>query len=81
MNTEINEPIEIAVKFKSGKAEPLIFRWHQNLFKIKKINLMHKVQQGEDLLYSYSVSTDKDDTYQISFNPKQLKWILDQTCD
>lgn len=78
MNTEINEPIEVAVKFKAGKAEPLIFRWRQNTFKVAKVNLTHRNKIGQDVIYTYSLSTDKDDVYKISFNPSQLSWNLDE---
>lgn len=78
MGPEIAEVIEVATVFKGGQAQPVAFRWHQNFFRIKRVNLFYKSRLGRDLLYFYSISSDKDDTFQISFNPNQLVWKLDQ---
>ncbi len=81
MYEDINEPIEAAVHFQSGKANPLAFRWHKNLFKIKEVNLRYKFRKGSDVIYAYSVSSENEDAFKISFNPNQMSWTLDQICN
>lgn len=81
MYEEVNEPIETAVHFKSGKANPLTFRWQSRLFKVNKINLCHKFRLGNDLIYSYSLSTESGGNFKISFNSSSLSWVLNQIYD
>lgn len=80
MDNEINEAIEVATFFKGGKAQPLAFRWQQNVFKIAKVNLCHQEKIGKDLIYIFSVSSENDDTYKISFNANELTWKLEEVC-
>lgn len=81
MYEDIDEPIEVATHFKEGEARPLAFRWQSRLFKVNKINLCHKFRLGNNLIYSYSVSTESGDNFKISFNPNTLSWTLDQIYD
>lgn len=81
MYEEVGELIETAVHFKSGRADPLAFRWQNSLFKVDKINLCHKARLGNNLIYSYSLSTASGDNFKISFNPNTLSWTLDQIYD
>lgn len=81
MYEEVNEPIEVVSLFKGGKAQPLIFRWRSHLYKIQQVNFYHKVTEGKDLIHAFSVSSEQEGAFKISFNPNSLVWRLNQIYD
>ncbi len=77
MHEKINEPIEILVKFKGGDVTPAVFRWRNKIYKIEKLNLVHKERQGNDKIYYFSVS-DKTNFFRLAFFTRDLDWRLEE---
>ena len=70
--------VDVAAIFRGGKAEPVAFSWHRQLYPVKKINLYHPTRLGQELIHIFSISTDNDNVFEISFNPLHLSWKISQ---
>lgn len=75
---KVNEALEVAAVFRGGRAEPVAFRWGQSAYRVKKVNLYHPTRLGQELIHCFSVSTDNENVFEISFNPHKLSWKINQ---
>lgn len=72
---KLNDPIELYTLFKAGKIIPVAFKWHQDMYKIEKINLSYEEKNGQYKKFIYSVSIH-DTIYKISLNEKDRECRL-----
>jgi hypothetical protein len=77
MYHSVNEPIDVIVAFKAGKAEPAVFKWNGKHYRIRKINLVHTERKGRDKQYIFSVS-DGANAFRLRFHTETLKWELEE---
>ncbi|OGE73775.1 MAG: hypothetical protein A3C49_01065 [Candidatus Doudnabacteria bacterium RIFCSPHIGHO2_02_FULL_42_25] len=75
MLEEINEPIEVIVKFGENQTLPLKFLWHGREIPIKKINLSWSNFEGRSKYYFFAVS-DNTNYFKLQFNSDNLSWTL-----
>ncbi len=75
---EVNEALEVAAVFRGAGAEPVAFRWGRYFYRIRKVNLHYPTRLGQEVVHRFSVSTDDDNVFEISFNPHQLSWKINQ---
>lgn len=73
----IKDPIEVSAKFTQKGPEPKAFKWKNRVYKIKAVNFVHKSTDGKVTFYHFAV-TANNETYKITFNNKDLTWILDE---
>ncbi|MDD5565783.1 MAG: hypothetical protein PHG31_02685 [Candidatus Omnitrophica bacterium] len=76
-STAIGRRIEVLVWFKNTRANPRLFIWNNNKYKIKEITYYWQERRGQETLHCFSVSTGLD-LYQISFSSVSLSWRLDK---
>lgn len=76
---KVQEPVEVLVAFRKEKPEPMMFKWGQRYFQIKKINLVHSERVGREKIYYFSVS-DEANSYRLSFRTESLIWQLEEMC-
>ncbi len=77
MLEEINEPVEVLAVFKKDMVYPNLIRWNNKVYKIKKLNMVHHVLNGDAMIHYFSVS-DNFNFFKLAFNSKNLKWTLEQ---
>ena len=77
MHEKINESIEVLVKFKINKVVPSLFKWRGKVYKIEKINMIHKERDGNDKICYFSVS-DKVNFFRLAFFTRNLSWRIEE---
>jgi hypothetical protein len=75
MYQEINDPIEVAGIFKTGKLIPLKFLWKGREYAVKQINLTYHHFEGKVKIYFFTVS-DNANYFKLQFNSDTLGWTL-----
>ncbi|MFP3953047.1 MAG: hypothetical protein ACOC88_02965 [Candidatus Bipolaricaulota bacterium] len=77
MYKNINQSIKVGVKFSRGRVEPVWFFWQQRKHDVDEVNLYHRTFKGEAPIHHFSVTVGGD-VFQLSFDGKKLRWILDK---
>ena len=77
MLTYVDEAVEVVTVFKTNKVFPSILKWNGRIYKINKVNMVHKVWEGDILTHIFSVS-DNTNFFRLLFNTSDLQWRLDQ---
>ncbi|MEO8065596.1 MAG: hypothetical protein ABI643_01925 [Candidatus Doudnabacteria bacterium] len=75
MLEQINEPIDVIVRFAGNKAIPAKFLWHDREILIQKINLVYSSFVGRTKFYYFAVS-DSVNYFKLQFNTETLGWTL-----
>ena len=75
MYQQIDETIHVLASFAGNKIQPLIFRWGNRSYQVKKVHLVHINRTGRDKIYHFAV-TDNANYYKLSFNSETLQWRL-----
>ena len=70
------ESIKVLVKFDGSKVKPLAFRRNDRLYKIKKLNMVYHLKEGEQTIFRFFVS-DEANSYQLRFETETLEWYLE----
>ena len=77
MLEKLNDPIDVIVKFKGSKATPSFFKWKNKIYKVEKLNLVHKERDGNDKIYYFSVS-DNVNFFRLAFFTRDLSWRIQE---
>ena len=77
MYEKINEPVEVLVKFSKEKMLPTFFKWRAKTYKVEKLNLVHKKNDGGDKIYYFSVS-DNINFFRLAFSTRDMGWVLEE---
>ncbi len=77
MSEEINEPIQVVVKFERGQLLPLCFFWRGRNYPVKKVQFIYFRSEGESKIYSFSLASDGAN-YLLVFNSQSFCWRLKQ---
>lgn len=77
MHEQINENIEVFVRFRSGQVLPEAFRYGGRVYRVEKLNMVHKERSGSDMIYYFSVS-DKANFFRLAFFTRDLSWRLQE---
>ena len=75
MPEALDDLIEVVVSFKANKVVPNFFKWHNKVYQVVKVHLVHTSKVGQQLLYHFSVS-DTANYFQLTFNPSNLSWRI-----
>ena len=75
MFEQINERIEVIVKFTGGKTIPVKFLWFGQEIRIKKVNLVYSSFVGRTKFYYFAVS-DEANYFKLQFDTENLNWTL-----
>jgi len=73
--SEINESIEVIVKFADNKTTPVKFLWSGREILIEKVNLVYSRFVGRTKFYYFAVS-DQANYFKLQFNTETLAWTL-----
>lgn len=71
------EPVEVLVAFKNARPEPMMFKWGEQYYQIRKVNLVHAERVGREKVYYFSVSDDAN-AYRLAFHTESLNWRLEE---
>ena len=77
MLEKLNEPIDVQVNFLGNKVIPMSFVWQKRTYDIQKVNLVHRVKNGEHYIYYFSVS-DEANFFRLAFFLKDLSWRIEE---
>jgi hypothetical protein len=77
--TKVKSPVEVLMSFRASNPEPVAFRWRDECFHIKKINLIHAERIGAKKIYFFSVSSGIN-TFRLGFCTESLTWWLEEMC-
>lgn len=79
MHEKLDEKIDVLVKFNAAnkKVVPLYIRWRDKLYKIVKVNMVHREGHGDDKIYYFSVS-DNANFFKLAFYTRDLSWKLEE---
>jgi hypothetical protein len=75
MHAQLNEPIEVLVKFYKAQVVPSFFKWRKRTYRVEKVNLVHHENQGENKIYYFSVS-DNANFFRLAFSTRDLSWRM-----
>lgn len=75
MHAQLNEPIEVLVKFHKTRVIPSFFKWRQRTYRVEKVNLVHHEKEGENQIYYFSVS-DNANFFRLAFSTRDLSWKM-----
>ncbi len=75
----VKEPVEVLVAFKNDRPEPMMFKWGNQYYHVRKVNLVHAERVGREKIYFFSVS-DEANAYRLSFSTESLRWQLEESC-
>lgn len=76
MYEQIAEPIEVLCAFRQQKMEPVVFKWANRHYHIKRVHLVHSEREGREKRMFFSVS-DGANAYRLSFSTNTLDWRLE----
>ncbi len=76
---KVQQPVDVVIAFRKRRPEPIIFKWANRYYHIKKVNLVHSERLGREKIYYFSVSDDTT-AYRLSFRTESLSWQLDEKC-
>ncbi|MFA5936016.1 MAG: hypothetical protein WC787_04150 [Patescibacteria group bacterium] len=77
MYEKVSEPIEVLAAFRKDRTEPMVFKWGNRHYQIKRVNLVHTERHGREKIYIFSVS-DEANAYRLSFSSESLQWTLEE---
>lgn len=77
MLEKVDEPIEVSVNFNQHKVMPTFFKWRSKVYRVEKLNLVHKERDGNDKIYYFSVS-DKVNYFRLAFFTRDLSWRIQE---
>lgn len=74
------EPIEVTVRFDmQGKAYPQAFVWDGRTYPVTSTGRRWQDQAGQHLLLHVLVMTVEAKTYELVFDPHEVRWYLKST--
>jgi hypothetical protein len=76
MYSHISEPVEVLAAFRHNRAEPMVFKWGNRHYQVKRVNLVHTERHGREKIYIFSVS-DEVNAYRLSFSTETMGWMLE----
>ncbi len=76
MYEKISEPIDVIASFRNQKMEPVVFKWANHHYHIKRVHLIHSERIGREKFLYFSVS-DGANAYRLSFSTETLLWRLE----
>ncbi len=66
--------IKVATIFEKRKLKPVWFILDGRKYTVKKINYEWNSKEGDSKLYHFSVSDGSDNTHEIVFDDKEMRW-------
>lgn len=77
---EIDEPIEVLVKFQGGGMKPLRFRWKARTYDVVQVTGRWTTHVGQFKQYYFSVLAGTRDYFEIFLDSRTLLWRLARVC-
>lgn len=77
MYQKISEPIDVLAVFSHARTEPMMFKWGNRYFQVKRVHVMDTEIRDKEKIHLFSVS-DGEQLYRLSFSTESLKWRLEE---
>jgi hypothetical protein len=75
----INQTIDVLVAFRKDRPEPMVFKWGNHHYQVRKINTVHAERDGRERILYFSVS-DEVNLFRLSFHADSMAWRLEERC-
>ncbi|MBU4315600.1 hypothetical protein KJ673_04340 [Patescibacteria group bacterium] len=75
MHQYLNDPIDVSVDFTNQRVRPHTVCWDNQMYKIKKVNLVHNTNEDGQHIFYFSVSDDAN-FMKLRLNTQNLEWRL-----
>ncbi|MCX7785968.1 MAG: hypothetical protein N2201_07115 [candidate division WOR-3 bacterium] len=72
----IAEPIAVECLFQDSHIKPKIFYWRNRVYPIVKVNGTWHRREGNFLIYSFAVTDENGNIYELEFNTAKMNWQL-----
>ena len=76
MNQEINESVAVIVLFDKGKVQPLRIKWHNRVYRVKKIFNTWRQKVGYGYEIHIAVEVDSSDSMELVIDASDLSWRI-----
>ncbi len=73
----IAEPVEVLVAFRESCLEPMMFRWGNKCYQIRRVKTVEKEPMNGGNKIIFSVSDDRD-LFRLSFRSDTMVWSLEE---
>lgn len=73
----ISQPVEVLVVFRDSRPEPMMFRWANKYYQVRRIQTIYAERQTLGKRMIFSVSDDRD-IFRLSFQSDTMKWQLEE---
>ena len=73
----IAEPVDVLVAFRENRPEPMMFRWGNRHYQVRRVNTIYSEQQQTGKKITFSVSDDRD-IFRLSFRSDTMRWLLEE---
>ena len=73
----ISQPVEVVVVFRDNHPEPMMFRWANTYYQIRRVQTIYAERQRLGKRFIFSVSDDRD-IFRLSFQSDTMKWQLEE---
>lgn len=82
MIQQINERVGVLTVYDvwKNKALPWCIKWKGKYYYVRKLTMLHPVQEGKTLVHVFSVYTGKQ-YFRLEFNTRSLEWWLKEMDD
>lgn len=79
MSTQESEnQVEVLARFDKTGLFPIVLKVGGRKYEIKKVNLMHSINDGAVRIYFFSVS-DETNFWKLGFNTETLSWWIEDS--
>jgi hypothetical protein len=78
MVQEIGEKVSVIARFRDNRFEPVRFKWEGRLCRIRTVTGRWSEHDGQYKIYHFSVVSETDSFYELSFHTKGMEWVLDR---
>ena len=75
MHEKIDECVRVMVFFTGESMRVHSFFWRDRKYQVEKIHMVHKVRDGADWVYVYTVSSNSN-CYKLSLSTRTMSWRL-----
>lgn len=76
MVEKIDEPVDVMVAFRQGRAIPRAFSWRHRRYDVREVTGRWSDEEGDAKRFFFSVLTDGANMYELVFHSRNLGWKL-----
>jgi hypothetical protein len=76
MFESLSDPVDVLTAYVDGRLEPLRFRWHGRVIRVRRVTGRWNRREGQARLQCFAVEDGQRGTYELVYDPRGPRWIL-----